>query len=112
MEITQEKIGAITVLAVQGSLDASTSAALEQRLAALLDTGERRLLCDLAGLTYVSSAGLRVFVSASKKLKAQAGQLALCALSAQVQRVFDLAGFSAFLTIRPAREEALAALGA
>jgi anti-sigma B factor antagonist len=111
MEINEVRQGSIVVLAVRGSLDATTSAALEKHVAALLEKNETRLIFDLEELSYISSAGLRVLVSTAKRLKASSGALALCGLCAQVRKVLDLTGFSSFLNIHPTREDSLAALG-
>lgn len=101
----------MVVLAVRGRLDATTSAALEKHVGALLEANETRLLFDLEELTYISSAGLRVLVSTAKRVYARSGALALCGLCAQVRKVLDLCGFSSFLNIHSTREDALAALG-
>ncbi len=80
---------------------------LERRIGELVAGGERVLVVDLSGLTYVSSAGLRVFLSAAKKLKAAGGKLLLCSLGGMVQEVFVMSGFADILAIYDTLEKAL-----
>ena len=107
MEITLGMSGAIPVLSLSGRLDAITSPILEERLKPLLDdpAGARHLILDGAGLSYVSSAGLRVFLMAQRQLAARGGSLAFAGLTNQVQDLFQLAGLHELFVI----EETVAA---
>ena len=68
------------------------------------------LVLDLAGLDYVSSAGLRVLLKAAKEARAAGSRFALAGLRPAVREVFEVSGFFAVLTAYPTRAEALAAL--
>jgi len=107
MNISESKQGNVTILKVQGKLDAMSSPELDKRLASLVESGTRQIALDLAGLEYVSSAGLRVFLSAAKRLKQAHGKLALANLSAQVQQIFDIAGFESILPVFKTVNEAV-----
>ena len=107
MNISEAKQGNVTILKVQGKLDATSSPELDKRLADLAESGASRMALDLAGLDYVSSAGLRVFLSAAKRLKQAHGKLALANLSAQVQQIFDIAGFESILPVFKTVKEAV-----
>ena len=109
MNISESKQGNVTILKVQGKLDAMSSPELDKRLAGLVENGTRQIALDLAGLEYVSSAGLRVFLSAAKRLQQVQGKLALANLSAQVQQIFDIAGFESILPVFKTVNEAVAA---
>lgn len=111
MEITETKLSAATVLTLAGRLDGVTSATLEQKVEALSAAGSRKQVFDCSKLAYVSSAGLRVFLSSAKKLKAAGGGAAFAALSPAVQEVFELSGFTGVLSIHPTPAAAAAALG-
>ena len=76
--------------------------------AACLEAGDKRLVVDLAGLEYISSAGLRSILASAKKLKAQGGDLAFCALSGIVAEVFAVSGFAKLLPVFATRAEAVA----
>ena len=107
MNITESKTADIVTLSLSGRLDTTTAKAFEDRLLAHIDSGERRLAIDLTGLEYISSAGLRVFLLAAKRLDSAQGRIALCALTEPVREVFDIAGFIPIFAIYDSRQEAL-----
>ena len=108
MEIREERQQGVAVVAPVGRVDSTTSAALEQRLMALIAGGERRLVVDFARVDYISSAGLRVMLGLAKKTRDTGGALALCAMGDLVREVFGLAGFLPLFTIEPERGAAVA----
>lgn len=109
MNITESKQGSVTVLLAEGKLDSVSSPDLDRRMATLIEDGVRQITVDLSGVDYISSAGLRVFLSAAKRLKQAQGKLALAAPSNQVQQIFDVAGFASILPIFRTLNEAVAA---
>jgi stage II sporulation protein AA (anti-sigma F factor antagonist) len=111
MEIQEGRSGDVLVVAPRGRVDSTTSGDLEARLLDVLGSGQRRLVLDLAGIEYISSAGLRVLLLVAKRLKTAQGDLVLCALTPAVRQVFELAGFLAIFQLEDSREAALARLG-
>jgi len=75
---------------LSGSLDTSTAPELETQLTALLAGPIKELVFDLAQLTFLSSAGLRVFASARKQLRERGGLASFTNLQPQIQEVFDI----------------------
>ena len=108
MEIGEEQQGDALVVAPRGRVDSVSSGELERRLVARLDAGARRVVIDLAGVDYISSAGLRVLLLAAKRLKPPQGLLVLCGLGPSVRSVLELAGFTSLFAIEPGRAQALA----
>lgn len=92
----QEKEGLEVALA--GRLDTKTAPELEAALGDL--AGIERLSLDLGGVPYVSSAGLRVLLSAQKTMNRQ-GSMTISRVCEDVMDVFDMTGFSGVLTIVP-----------
>ncbi|MFZ2655695.1 MAG: anti-sigma factor antagonist [Victivallales bacterium] len=107
MTINQRKEGDVTILQVQGRLDSTTAQDADRSLATLIGGGTLEVVLDLSGLEYVSSAGLRVFLSAAKRMKQAHGKLALASPAPQVKQVLDIAGFSTFLPIFATMAEAV-----
>jgi len=105
--IRQEEVGPVRLLMLDGRLDTETAADFELALQDLRSAGARDFLIDLAGIGYVSSAGLRVLLSLAKQLDGGKGSVRLCGLSAAVREVFDVAGFSKLFAIFPNRNAAL-----
>lgn len=110
MDITERTQGGIVILTLNGRLDTNTSSSLETKFGQLSGAGNKQFVFELTGLDYVSSAGLRIFLVAAKKLKAVGGKLALAGMSANVKEVFDMSGFSSIFAIYPGEADAIAAL--
>lgn len=69
MDITAEQQGAVTVIQVVGSLDALTAPTLTDCFAGQIQSDRARLIADVVGLEYSSSAGLRVLLAAVKEAR-------------------------------------------
>lgn len=110
MEILTQAQGDVTVLTLQGKLDAVTAPAFEQKVRALVDGGVTRLVVDLAGLDYISSAGLRGLLLLNKMLKAKAGRACLAGVQGNVRSVFEMSGFSSIFEVRDTAAAALETL--
>ncbi|MBR3640553.1 MAG: STAS domain-containing protein [Oscillibacter sp.] len=97
MTINTQKDGAALVLALEGRLDTTTSPELEAVLAKELPDAQS-LTMDLAGLSYLSSAGLRLLLSAQKTMSARDG-MTVKNVNETIMEVFEITGFSDILTI-------------
>ena len=95
---TQEEKG-YWVVRLEGRLDISNSSQFEQDCMNWIEQGQRKFILDLGALEYISSAGLRSILAATKKLKAQNGSLALCSLSGLVEEVVTVSGFDNILQV-------------
>jgi anti-sigma B factor antagonist len=89
---SQQKAADVVTVFLSGSLDSNTHPLFEVELANILtDFPDIKLLIlDLDALEYISSAGVRVILTAKKKLKSLNGQLGLLNMQAQIQKVFDI----------------------
>lgn len=111
MQIESGRSGAARIVRVAGRIDSTTSPALEQELLPLLQPGDARVVLDLSGVQYVSSAGLRLVLMAAKRAKAAGGALAACGLPPSVRDVFTISGFDRIVPVLEAEAEAVAAVG-
>ena len=100
----------ITVLSVRGFLDAHTFEQLENIIQGLFEKGAYRLIIELSGLDYISSAGAGVFIGAIGTAQEHQGNIVLLNPSANVKEVFDLLGLSQIFTFCGTQDEAVAAL--
>jgi len=107
-----EHIDDILVICPEGQWNSGNAAETETEILNHLLAGENRLLLDLSGLDYISSAGLRVVLVVAKRLKQSAGRLALCGMRPHIREVFDISGFLTILNVTDSREQALQKLGA
>ena len=106
LEISDETVGEVCVLGLKGRLDTDTAADLELAVQDLIDADANHFVVDLAGVGYVSSAGLRVLLMLAKKVDGS-GSLRLCGLNPTVRQVFDVAGFTQLFKIFPDRASVL-----
>jgi anti-anti-sigma factor len=111
MELSETKSGKVLILAINGKLDGNTCPLLDAKIHELLDRKVRVIVVDCSGLTYVSSAGLRVLLQAAKRMKAVQGTICLSSFQDQVREVFELSGFEAIFSVYPTAEAAVAKLG-
>ena len=98
MTITKKTNGTELCVALEGRLDTTTAPALETELNASLD-GVKSLILDLQELNYLSSAGLRVILSAQKRMNKQ-GQMIVRNVCSDIMEVFEITGFVDILTIQ------------
>ena len=85
-----------------------TASVVEERINNILNGGNYKLAIDMGKVEYISSAGLRILLTALKKTKKEKGDLRLAGLTNPIKHVFDLAGFTQFFNIYPSFEEAVA----
>ena len=97
MIINKTVEGSKLTIALEGRLDTTTAPDLEKELKTCLD-GITDLTLDMTNLDYISSAGLRVLLTAHKAMMKQ-GQMKVTNASDIVREVFDVTGFSDILTI-------------
>ena len=110
-QILKEKLpeGA-TLLSVRGFLDAHTFEELERTINELFEAGNYKLVVDISGLDYISSAGAGVFIGAIGTAQENDGNIILMKPGPNVKEVFDLLGLSQIFTFKDTREEAVRAL--
>ena len=97
MTIESKKDAGKLTLIITGRLDTSTAPKLEETLKKSYD-GVTELVFDLANLEYISSAGLRVLLSAQKTMNKQ-GLMKVIKVGEEIMEIFDITGFSDILTI-------------
>ena len=97
MNITKNQNGNALTVEVEGRLDTATAPELEKVLKDSLG-GVTELTLNFERLAYISSAGLRVLLSAQKQMNSQ-GTMKVTNVNELVQEVFDVTGFSDILTI-------------
>lgn len=106
MELVATEHGDKLVIDFIGQLDTGTAPKTETEVNKHLEK-HNQIIFNLEQTTFVSSAGLRVFLGTAKKLKASSGKFVVCNANEVVQEILDISGFSQILTIKPSLEEAL-----
>lgn len=98
MDIQKTIDGSAVTIAVSGRLDTNTAPQFETELKGCLN-GASDLTLDFSGLEYISSAGLRVLLSAQKLMNAQGGSMRVTGSNDIVKEIFEVTGFTDILTI-------------
>jgi anti-anti-sigma factor len=112
LDIAHDSCDHIRVLVVSGRLGVAGSSRLADTLKAELASGHTRILVDLAGVDYLSSAGLLMLRQAAASAREREARLVLCRLPEPVRLAFDLAGLLGEFTIEASRDAARSALAA
>lgn len=97
LNIEKKTNGNELTVALTGRLDTNTAPELEKELKENMD-GVSALVIDMAALEYISSAGLRVLLSAQKTMNRQ-GEMKVVHVSETIMEIFEVTGFSDILTI-------------
>lgn len=99
MNIVRTQNESAVTLALSGRLDTVTQAELAAELEKVFAAGKADLVFDLTALEYISSAGLRVLLSAQKKVKALGAKMKIAGANATVKEIFEVTGFADIMTI-------------
>lgn len=97
MNITEKKNGNQLCISLEGRLDTTTAPELEKVLDGSLD-GVAELVFDMGALDYLSSAGLRILLSAQKRMNKQ-GSMKVMNVNETIMEIFEVTGFADILTI-------------
>lgn len=111
MELFPSRRPGALVLAPRGRIDHGNAEDFQAALRAPLAecrAGGARLVLDLSGLEYISSAGLRVLMLASRQATAQGGDIVVAAMAPVVREIFDISKFTLVFRCFETVDEALA----
>lgn len=100
MEITSKQFKHCDLLTVKGRVDSATSPKLGEAFEAIANEGRFKIVVDLSGLDYMSSAGFRVLIAAQRNCKRyNRGEVVLAAVPATINSALELAGFTSLFRI-------------
>jgi anti-sigma B factor antagonist len=95
MEISQRTEGAVTIVTLSGEIDGSTAPEAQSRIVPLA-LADAHIVLDMAGVTYMSSAGLRMLLVIYRTIAGRGGRVVLSGLSTELQDTMSLTGFLDF----------------
>jgi len=107
MNLTKNSINGFCVVNIEGRIDTTNFNDFEKEVVGIIDGGEKNIVLNCAGMNYISSSGLRVFLIAQKKLTALSGKLHLCEMQPTIKEIFDISGFSSIFKIFDTQEKAV-----
>lgn len=89
----------VSVLTLDGFLDAHTAPQFEEAIQAEISAGRRQIIINCEKLTYISSAGLGVFMSFIEEIRDAGGDIKICGVVPKVLQVFEILGFQSLFDI-------------
>ena len=99
MEIKDKIVKDVTIVSINGSIDALTAPEITNYMNDLIASEKIKLVADFSGVDYTSSAGLRVLLAAVKATRAKGGDLYLVGVQPDVLKVLSLSGFTSIIKI-------------
>lgn len=107
LSIVTANTQAVSVMKVQGRVDSDSAPELDEALGKLLQEGRNRIVLDLKGVDYISSAGLRAIVKAYQAATKSGGDLRLASVSNPVEVILRTVGMMQMLKMYPTEQEAV-----
>ena len=111
MELTSENTGGAVIVKAVGRVDGANARDFHEGLEASIGADGESMVLDFEGLSYISSAGLRVVLLVAKTLQHNDAKLAVCALSDSIREVFEISGFDKIVPVYADAGEAVSGLG-
>ena len=100
METTTQKFKQCDMITVKGRVDSATAAQLGEALEAITKDGRYKIVLDMSGMEYMTSAGMRVLLATQKECKKLSrGEVVLAVVPERIKDALDLAGFIPLFTI-------------
>ena len=95
----KEENGGITAI-VSGRLDTPAAVKAQQEITPLLDNADKEITLDCSSLEYISSSGLRLFLTIRKETAAKGGKVIIVNINDEIRKVFTMTGFFNLFDIR------------
>ena len=106
MQIEIQSRDEITLITLDGDIDASSAPQVQEQVLPLAQP-HRKILMDMRNVSYMSSAGLRMLLATYRQVTAKEGKLVLAGLSEELLETLMLTGFLGFLTTVETCEEGI-----
>jgi len=107
MEIKESKTGEFWVIDLIGQIKSSDHAELQKKLLGMIEQGEKRIVVNCSGLTYINSSGLRILLIVLRKITAAGGELRIAGLRDSIREIMVISGFTSIFSIYATLDEAV-----
>lgn len=107
VEILEKQKDDVLVLEIIGRLDAISSRTAEDKIFNCISNGKKKLLFNFSQVDYLSSAGIRLLLRTTKKLKTVSGKLIVCSISSNIMDILKMSGFDHVIEVSKTEEEGL-----
>ena len=107
MEYHAERTGTTIIFTLAGRIDSAGSLVMDAAIKNHVVPSDTAVLIDMAGISYISSAGIRIIAALDKALRARGGYLCLCTIQPAVMKVLRITGHDRIFSLCPTREEGI-----
>jgi anti-sigma B factor antagonist len=97
MEVYIKTVRQVAVVEITGELDGKTAPEAQERILPLVQPG-CKIVLDMTKVSYMSSAGLRLFLLLNRKISSHNGRIALIGISEEIRDTMDMTGFLSYFT--------------
>ncbi len=104
--VETETDGDFAVIKLEGAVDAHTAPKFEEAVEKVIEEGQNKIVVDCEKLTYISSAGLGVFMCFIEEVREDGGDIKICGLTEKVKQPFEILGFESIYDFCPDVESA------
>lgn len=110
MEVETQREGDILVFKPKSRISGLEAKEFQQVLSKGITDEDLYVVINFAGVSFISSAGLRAILFAGKSLSQRKGKLALCSFPDSIKEIFAISGFNRILSIYETQQEAVAGI--
>ncbi|GAE36752.1 anti-sigma F factor antagonist [Halalkalibacter akibai] len=112
LRIDLEQKGSVLLVRLEGELDHHTAEELRGQVEQILANGSvKHIVLNLELLSFMDSSGLGVILGRYKQVKANGGEMVVCAISSSVKRLFEMSGLFKIIRLEDSEQFALQTLG-
>jgi len=111
LNISTDRQGGALIAMAEGRVDGANALEFHEALEAAISPDDTGMVLDFEGISYISSAGLRVVLLVAKTLQKQNAKMAVCSLSESIREIFEISGFDKIIPVHGSRADALAGVG-
>ena len=105
-----EQKDGVSVFNLQGRIDASNSNQIHEKIMDEIESGASNIVINFSEVSYISSAGLRILVYTSKTMKKKSGTLSICAMSKNIEKIFQISGLMGLFDVHSNLEASLSSV--
>lgn len=91
----------LSIIRLEGAVDAHTAPQFEAAVQGAIDAGHNRIIVDCEKMSYISSAGLGVFMCFIEEIRDEGGDIKICGLTPKVKQPFEILGFESLFDFCP-----------
>jgi len=110
LETSTREIDGVKVLDVTGEIDVYTAPQFKEAVNSILESGQKHLIINMAGVTYMDSSGFGTLLSATKRLRPQGGTVNLVKCNSSIDRILRITRLNTIFGTYDSVEEAIGAV--